>query len=103
MEKFLAEPALKYIAVFVAVIFLILLVAWIVQRFILMGGGLRGRARRIGVVEATLVDGKRRLVLVRRDEVEHLLLIGPDTDLVVESGIRRIGGRRDDEEDDEER
>ena len=36
---------------------------------------------------ATAVDAKRRLVLVRRDDVEHLILLGPASDLVVERGI----------------
>lgn len=43
--------------------------------------------QRIGVVEAAQVDGSRRLVLVRRDNVEHLLLLGGDGDLVIETGI----------------
>jgi flagellar protein FliO/FliZ len=40
------------------------------------------------------VDGRRRLVLVRRDNIEHLLMIGGPTDIVVESNIvRAIPGR----------
>jgi hypothetical protein len=45
------------------------------------------------VVEAATIDAKRRLVLVRRDEVEHLLLIGGGTDLVIEHAIS-AGARR---------
>ena len=33
------------------------------------------------------VDGRRRLVLVRRDNVEHLIMIGGPVDVVVETGI----------------
>ena len=43
--------------------------------------------QRIGVVETAQVDGSRRLVLVRRDDVEHLLLLGGDGDLLIETGI----------------
>lgn len=43
--------------------------------------------QRIGIVDTAQVDGSRRLVLVRRDDVEHLLLLGSDGDLVIESGI----------------
>jgi flagellar protein FliO/FliZ len=43
--------------------------------------------QRIGVVELAPVDGTRRLALVRRDGVEHLLLLGDDGDLVIETGI----------------
>lgn len=43
--------------------------------------------QRIGVVETAAVDGNRRLVLVRRDDTEHLLLLGSHGDLVIESNI----------------
>lgn len=47
----------------------------------------RGRNRRIGVTESVMVDTKRQLVLIRRDDVEHLVLTGGPQDLVVESDI----------------
>jgi len=43
--------------------------------------------QRIGVVDSMPVDGTRRLVLVRRDDTEHLLLVGTHGDLVIESNI----------------
>ena len=43
--------------------------------------------KRIDVIEQTPIDAKRRLVLVRRDDVEHLLLTGGPVDIVVEAGI----------------
>ena len=43
--------------------------------------------RRLAVIESMAVDGKRRLLLVRRDDVEHLLILGPSTEIVVERGI----------------
>ena len=46
-----------------------------------------GKDRRIGIVEAAQLDGRRRLVLVRRDDVEHLVLLGPHSELLIESGI----------------
>lgn len=45
------------------------------------------QGQRIGVVETVPVDGSRRLVLVRRDDTEHLLLLGNNGDLVVEGSI----------------
>ncbi len=52
------------------------------------------RVRRLAFIERTHLDGGRKLLLVRRDEVEHLILIGGPIDLVVETGIRpeRIAG-----------
>jgi len=43
--------------------------------------------RRLKVVEVTPVDARRRLVLVRRDDTEHLILLGQSGELVVETGI----------------
>jgi hypothetical protein len=47
------------------------------------------------VIDAAAVDGRRRLVLVRRDNVEHLLMIGGPTDIVVEPNIVRAAPGRD--------
>ena len=43
--------------------------------------------RRIDIVEQATIDAKRKLVLVRRDNVEHLLMTGGPVDIVIESGI----------------
>ncbi len=45
------------------------------------------RGQRLGISEYHEVDKTRRLVLVRRDNVEHLILIGGPQDVVVETGI----------------
>lgn len=42
---------------------------------------------RIEVVEYANLDGKRKLVLIRRDDVEHLIMTGGPVDVVVETGI----------------
>jgi hypothetical protein len=49
--------------------------------------GGRNRQPRLQVLDAAAVDTRRRLVLVRRDDVEHLIMIGGPTDIVVESRI----------------
>ncbi|MEM1376572.1 MAG: flagellar biosynthetic protein FliO [Pseudomonadota bacterium] len=46
-----------------------------------------GRKNRLQIVDATAVDDRRRIVLVRRDDVEHLLMIGGHNDLVIEQSI----------------
>ncbi|MGX8013998.1 hypothetical protein ACVDG8_036060 [Mesorhizobium sp. ORM8.1] len=52
------------------------------------------RKTRLAVMDATAVDSHRRLVLVRRDDIEHLILIGGPTDVVVERDIRLAAPRR---------
>ncbi|MHA6684685.1 hypothetical protein [Mesorhizobium sp. A556] len=58
-----------------------------------VAGG-RNRKTRLAVMDATPVDSHRRLVLIRRDDIEHLLLIGGPTDVVVERDIRLVAQRR---------
>ena len=68
----------------------IALVALIILIFILRAFGRRSRGRkgmRLGIVEYCEVDQTRRLVLLRRDDVEHLVLIGGNQDVVVENNI----------------
>jgi flagellar protein FliO/FliZ len=42
--------------------------------------------KRLAIVEVLPVDAKRRLVLIRRDNKEHLIMLGADRELLVESG-----------------
>jgi flagellar protein FliO/FliZ len=70
------------------VVGLIFLCALAARRGGLIPTGRAGRRTgRIGVVESVALDAKRRLVLVRRDDREHLVVLGPTGDLVVERGI----------------
>ncbi|RTL50840.1 MAG: flagellar biosynthesis protein FliO [Bradyrhizobiaceae bacterium] len=80
------------VASILIVLALIAVVAWLVRRFAgnsLGASGNRGRMPRLAVIDAAAVDGRRRLVLVRRDNIEHLIMIGGPTDLVVEPNIMR--------------
>ena len=43
--------------------------------------------RRLSVVEVTAIDGRRRMVLIRRDNIEHLLLISPSSEMLIETNI----------------
>ena len=90
--------AAKFFIAFAVVLALIGLTAWLVRRFganRLGGANMRGRQPRLAVIDAATVDGRRRLVLIRRDNVEHLLMIGGPTDLVVEPNIVRAVGSRE--------
>jgi flagellar protein FliO/FliZ len=42
---------------------------------------------RLGVMEHARVDSRRTLVLIRRDDVEHLIMTGGPVDVVIETGI----------------
>ncbi len=49
--------------------------------------------KRLDVVDHQSIDGRRRLVLVRRDDVEHLIMTGGPVDVVIETGISARAGR----------
>jgi flagellar protein FliO/FliZ len=90
--------AVTFFFAFVAVLAMIGLAAWLVRRFAgnrLGANTNRGRMPRLAVIDAAAVDGRRRLVLVRRDNIEHLLMIGGPTDIVVETNIVRAMPGRD--------
>ncbi len=84
--------AVRFFLAFLVVLGLIGISAWAIRRFgagRLGGGAARGRQPRLAVIDYAAVDGRRKLILVRRDNVEHLLMIGGPTDVVVEPNIVR--------------
>src|ERR1700685_735288 len=91
--------AVRFFLAFLIVLGLIGVTAWAVRRLgsgRLGTNGVLGRQPRIAVIDHASVDGRRRLILVRRDNVEHLLMVGGPTDVVVESNIvRAVAAPRD--------
>jgi flagellar protein FliO/FliZ len=89
----------KFFLAFLLVLGLIGVGAWGLRRFTsgrLGSASTRGRQPRLGVIDYASVDARRRLILVRRDNVEHLLMIGGPTDVVVEANIvRAVAAPRD--------
>ncbi len=98
-ETLLGMPlAVRFFIAFIVVLALIAVAAWAVRRFgssRLGGGSMRGRQPRLGVIEAANVDARRRLVLIRRDNIEHLLMIGGPSDVVIEPNIVRAPAPRE--------
>lgn len=76
-------------AALVFVLALIALASLYLRRF--GEGGMASKSegghKRLSIQEIKMLDAKRKLVLVRRDKVEHLLLLTPDRETVIESGI----------------
>lgn len=50
--------------------------------------------KRLEVVDQASVDGRRKLVLIRRDNTEHLIMTGGPVDVVIETGIQAAGKGR---------
>jgi len=81
---------LRFLAALAVVLGLIAGLGWIARRRGWATAlGATAAQRRLGVIETTAIDARHRLVLVRRDGVEHLLVIGPAGASTVETGITR--------------
>ncbi len=91
-EQIFAESGTKFVVAAIVVLLGLLclaLVLWIVRGRpsspFIRGG--RNRTPRLAVLDAAAIDTRRRLVLLRRDNVEHLVMIGGPTDIVIETRI----------------
>lgn len=90
ITSLLGDSGLSVLTYILALAFVLLLAVmglWLLKFTVRGTTTLRGRNRRISVVEQVPVDARRQLLLIRRDGVEHLVLVGGPQDLVVESGI----------------
>jgi flagellar protein FliO/FliZ len=77
----------QFVLALAFVLALIVALAYVVRRLGLGGRFVvTGDKRRLAIVEVLPLDAKRRLVLLRRDGVEHLVLLGAASDLVIECG-----------------
>ena len=78
---------LRFALALVLVLGLIVLLAWLLRRF---GMGMKmSKGRRLGISEVQMLGPRHRLMLVRRDDVEHLVIVGPASETVIETGIKR--------------
>lgn len=90
---------LLYVLLFALFVLAALAAYWVLQNY--LGGqapkfalfGARAE-KRLAVVEHASLDGRRRLVLVRRDNVEHLIMTGGPVDVVIETGIGETASDR---------
>ncbi len=94
IETFEMDPGfargIQFIIAVLVVLALIAVFVWVMRR--ISGArfsGSRNRQPRISIMDAAALDTRRRLILIRRDNVEHLLLVGGPSDVVVEQNIVR--------------
>lgn len=80
---------LRFIAALIFVLALIGAAAYALRAFgfVQLGQQRRPNDRRLSIVESLMLDARRRLIIVRRDGKEHLLLLSATGETVVEAGI----------------
>lgn len=78
------------------VVFGLITLLGLVLKYVQMRGltvpGVAGRTRRLQVVESLALDARRRLVIARCDDAEHLLLLGAQQDIVVDANLKKNAG-----------
>ena len=90
---------LPYLYTAIALVLTVIVVIFLCK--LLFSGRIRGghrsrnRQPRLGKVDAEDIGANRQLVLVRRDNVEHLIMIGGPNDLLIESGVMRVPAAQD--------
>lgn len=80
---------LDFSIIFLVVLALIGMIEWLVRRF---GPARRGQVHRLAVIDSARIDRRRTLVLIRRDNVEQLVMIGGPNDVVIEQNALRVIG-----------
>lgn len=84
-----SDTYLRFLLALVFVLGLIGLFAWAARRFSQSGRLWQmrpGQAQRLRLVESLPLDPRRRVVLLRMDDTEHLVLLGASTELVLDRG-----------------
>jgi flagellar protein FliO/FliZ len=79
----------RFVLALALVLALIAATGWLGRRY--MGSGrlaaFAGKRRRLALLETLQIDGRTRLLLVRRDTAEHLIMVGATGAVVIERGI----------------
>lgn len=78
---------LKFGGALLFVLALMLGLSLLMRRLNAGAGMLPANKRRLKIVEMMPLGARHRMLLVRRDDREHLVILGPTGETVVESGI----------------
>lgn len=76
----------------VALIFVVSLMGalWLILKKLGVNGAFSiqpGKKRRLHIIEMLPLDAKHKAILLRRDDIDHLVILGPNGETVVESSI----------------
>jgi flagellar protein FliO/FliZ len=89
MELIAFSQIIKFAAALTFVIALMVGLSFLLRRIGIKGHDMPspGRKRRLRVIEITALDSRRRLALIQRDDRQHLIILGPNGETVIETGI----------------
>lgn len=84
----MSDQYLKFVIALIFVLALLYGVVWVLKRMGVGQGNVSPTKRRLKILEIRPIDHKRRLVLIQRDDAEHLLLVGSNDQTVIETNIQ---------------
>jgi flagellar protein FliO/FliZ len=87
MELISAAQLAKFAAALILVLAMMAGLGMIMRRFASSHAFAASERKRLRIVESLPIDGRRRAVLIRRDDREHLIILGANGETVVETGI----------------
>lgn len=77
----------RYFAALLLVLGLIGAAGLVTRKFGVPGLAKPAKTRRIQIVETLMLSPRQKIALIRRDDVEHMVMITPTGATVIESGI----------------
>jgi flagellar protein FliO/FliZ len=77
----------RYFAALLLVLGLVGAAALATRKFGVPGLTRPAKSRRIHIVETLMLSPRQRIAIIRRDDVEHLVMITPTGATVIETGI----------------
>lgn len=81
------EDYIRFASALILVLALMGIMALIVRRMNNGSGSFLNKSDRLSISEQKMIDGKRKMVLIRRDDVEHLVILSQNGETCVETGI----------------
>lgn len=82
------EDYIRFASALILVLALMGLLALLFKRLNGSSGGFLSKTDRLSIVEQKMIDTKTKTVLIRRDEVEHLVIVSHNAIETVETGIK---------------
>lgn len=81
------EDYIRFAAALTFVLCLMALIGWVVRRVNGTNQGFAVKDKRLHIVEQKMIDPRHKMVLIRRDNKEHLVIISQNGNTVIETGI----------------
>jgi len=83
------EDYIRFAVAFIFVLSLMVSIGWLVRKFNSKKQGFSGKDKRLAIIEQKIIDPRNKMVLIRRDNKEHLVIMSQNGNIIVETGIER--------------